>query len=213
MSIKAYLFDMDGTLANSELHYAKAIQRLMEEHGYKENLKEIGKKIAGAEIDCNVQYVVDKIGGDFNEIKNILLERAEYSPFDYKDYIYEDSFEVIKALKKQGYKLALCTINRNERVENFLSCGFKDLFECFVNPETYPCRNKPEPDIYLTAMKLLNVKAEECIIVEDSIVGIESGKRSGAYVIANKECGFDVDVSRADKTIDNLVELIKNEKR
>lgn len=64
---------------------------------------------------------------------------------------------------------------------------------------------KPDPEIYAKAMDYLRVEPSECLVVEDSPTGIESGVRSGARVLALRpHDGIVLDQSRADKVIDTL---------
>ena len=68
---------------------------------------------------------------------------------------------------------------------------------------------KPDPEIYLRAMKALGVEPAECLVIEDSPLGIEAGKRSGARVLALRPHeGVNLDQSRADAVIDNLTDIL-----
>ena len=68
---------------------------------------------------------------------------------------------------------------------------------------------KPDPEIYLRAMEALGVEPAECLVIEDSPLGIEAGKRSGARVLALRPHeGVNLDQSAADVVIDNLTDIL-----
>ena len=68
---------------------------------------------------------------------------------------------------------------------------------------------KPDPEIYLRAMETLGVEPAECLVIEDSPLGIEAGKRSGARVLALRPHeGVNLDQSAADTIIDNLTDIL-----
>jgi len=68
---------------------------------------------------------------------------------------------------------------------------------------------KPDPEIYLRAMEALGVDPAECLVIEDSPLGIEAGKRSGARVLALRPHeGVNLDQSAADVVIDNLADIL-----
>ena len=75
--------------------------------------------------------------------------------------------------------------------------GMTDLFDVILCGDMYSAA-KPEPEGYLTAMRYLNARPEESIVVEDSENGILAGKRSGAYVMAYTGSAVKQDVSQAD---------------
>ena len=67
--------------------------------------------------------------------------------------------------------------------------------------------SKPNPEIYLTAAKKLNVKPEECIAVEDSKYGIAAGNAAGMRVLAYADDRYGVDQSKAYARIHNMQEI------
>ena len=64
--------------------------------------------------------------------------------------------------------------------------------------------SKPNPEIYLYCQKTLKLKSDECLVVEDSPIGIEAGKRAGLKVVARKDTKLNMDQSLADYYIDDL---------
>ena len=68
---------------------------------------------------------------------------------------------------------------------------------------------KPDPEIYLTAMGRLGVSAKDCVVVEDSPIGIRAGKASGALVCAlTPRPGVSLDQGEADVVVGSLREVV-----
>ena len=67
---------------------------------------------------------------------------------------------------------------------------------------------KPDPDIYLKVAQLLHMDPKQCIVIEDSAIGIQAGKNAGMYVVARKHPKLDADVSAADYVTHDLRDLI-----
>ncbi|MDO4500765.1 MAG: HAD family hydrolase [Erysipelotrichaceae bacterium] len=207
--IKAYLFDMDGTLANSEKYYCDHTYNALKKYAYDRDYQELCDNFIGCTDDESISYLEKVFNVDRNRAEEIFRDIYDTSVVDYKDYIFPDALETLNELKKRGYKLAMCTMNYQYNVESFLKNGFEDVFDLIFSAYELKLNPKPSPDVYNLALKELGLNSDEVIVVEDSYNGILAGKSAGAYVIANKESGFIIDTSKADKCIDNLIELIR----
>jgi beta-phosphoglucomutase len=95
--------------------------------------------------------------------------------------VFEKEF-MVHQLKRDGYKLGVCSNSIRESVELMLrGSGIYELFDCVLSNEDV-AQAKPEPEMYLTACKRLGVKPQETLIVEDAPHGVEAAKRSGAVL-------------------------------
>ncbi len=200
---------MDGTLANSEKYYVYVSQQCFRQRGVELSTKEISDNIVGATMAATYEYVAKVLNVDIETGKKIYDDYFLENPLNYQDYLYPSSLKLIKLLKQKNYLLALCTMNTKENVINFLKCGFEGLFDYVVYYED-GIKEKPYPDIYLKALEHFKINGQEAIVVEDSVAGVLAGKNAGAYVIGNKEAGLDIDLSRADRIIKNLDELVED---
>ena len=198
---------MDGTLANSESYYIKNTVDCFAERGIVKTFEDVRDSIVGITMENTYEYAAEVLGTDVEEAQRIYDTYFLKHPMHYIDYLYPESLEVIKTLKERGYKLALCTMNLKECLDDFLTAGFDGLFDYMICFED-GIIEKPDPDVYLKAMKALGFGPDEVIVVEDSVSGVKAGKASGAYTIGCREAGLGIDLSMADKVIDNLIELI-----
>jgi len=91
--------------------------------------------------------------------------------------------------------------------ETIAGLGLADCFRHLLGSEAYG-RGKPHPEPYQTAMRLLGISPDGCIVVEDAEPGILAGKSAGARVIAVRRANFvGYDQSAADLVVDTLEEV------
>ena len=114
--------------------------------------------------------------------------------------VFEKEF-MVHQLKRDGYKLAVCSNSIRESVELMLrGSGILELFDCVLSNEDVK-QAKPDPEMYLMAFQRLGVKPEEAVVVEDAPHGIEAAKRSGAMLC--EVAGFnEVDYARVKRALE-----------
>ena len=189
--IKAILFDLDGVLVDMPKGHYEALNKALmlfgarigeDEHfdffnglPTKKKLEELEKQ---NRLPAGLRDFINEIKQDYT--KEII---PKYCSPDYSKII------LLKHLKSNGYKLGCCSNSIKETLHLMLKCsGLFDFFDLIIGNDEIK-NPKPHPEIYLNAFKKLNVKPEECIIVEDSKHGIASAKASGAivYEVKNTE--------------------------
>lgn len=90
-------------------------------------------------------------------------------------------FECLRDLK-QHFSLALVTGSDRYTVDNIMGDFFPDVFDAIVCGEDVHY-GKPFPDPYLKAVELLAVEKEECMVVENAPMGVESAKKAGLFCV------------------------------
>jgi len=181
--IKAVLFDMDGTVFDTERIYRDCWFRAAEAVGFEE-MEELLARIFGVSEREIGFYVYEHYGADFPYEKMLALragmiaDTIEREGVSLKDGVPE----VFERLKARGIRSALVTSAPCFRVEDFLKrTGLGSCFSCVVTGERVE-RSKPEPDIFLLAARELGLAAEECMVAEDSRNGVLAGYRAGMQV-------------------------------
>ena len=86
--------------------------------------------------------------------------------------------------------------------KELFGCGISNYFDLICTGDDFT-ESKPSPEIYLYCMNQFGLKPQECIVVEDSVFGIEAGKRAGMYVIARKT-NFSFSQEQADVIVTDL---------
>lgn len=174
MKYKGILFDMDGTLFDTERLYKQCWMHA----GVPEDVYYgmIGRTTA--ENDRTVA----SLGLD---PKRTRQKRNEYLEVLTKDGIPKKPSvdETLQAMKARGFKIALATANSPEAGRNNLErTGILPYFDAIASGSECK-RGKPFPDIFLLAAEKLGIPAEECMVVEDSFGGVRAGRAAGMYTI------------------------------
>jgi HAD superfamily hydrolase (TIGR01509 family) len=181
--LKAVFFDLDGTLVDTELAAARAIQEVFASWSLM-----IEPTDAETIIGRTWQYAFDyffkkyKIPVPRPEGERQMLEA--YAESLHKNLpIVAGGAAAVRALSAK-YPLALVSGSMRHQIFFALGqLGITEYFKVILGAEDYP-RSKPAPDGYAKAMKLLSVEPESTLIFEDSEAGIASALAAGATVVA-----------------------------
>jgi len=176
------LFDLDGVLIDSEpIHNLKWVEALSE---YKIRVDQSWlNKFIGVQDKLIAQEIVETF--ELPVTSERLLEEKRWK---YRQYICSELApfpELAVAIKSlQEYKLGIVTSSEKAEVDLITQkMGINSLFDIIVGGDEI-INNKPCPDIYLKAIKMLGVVSSQCIAIEDSFVGVQSAKSAGLFVIA-----------------------------
>jgi HAD superfamily hydrolase (TIGR01509 family) len=209
MKLSAVIFDLDGTLIDSEEAWGKAYVNVLKQK-LNFNSKDPHPETPGVSVKNNWKLVLIKY-----DIKtNITLEELEtltyneYQKFIPTIYLRDGALEFIANLKEAGYIIALATSSNWSTVDKVLDhLEIKNLFNSITTGEEV-LESKPAPDIFLIASDKTGVDPLECLVVEDSPSGIEAAKQAGMKVIAiTKEDGDGDRLEGADLIIEAFSEV------
>lgn len=211
--MKAIFFDLDGVLVDSEvLHQNLTLEFLKLEHspipperfylliGSHKSLNPWPQIVEGIQLNEPLDDFKDRLRQyKADRLKNI----------DYGKLIFPETKSVLLELKKRNIKIACASSSRMTYIKKVLdSQNLSELFDLIVTCDDFE-RSKPAPDIYLYCLNYFNYQANECLVVEDSEIGIQAGKSAGIRVIARKDYRFHLNQSQADDYIDDLRDLLK----
>jgi HAD superfamily hydrolase (TIGR01509 family) len=211
MSLKAIIFDMDGLIADTEILEHKSLMKFLKEHGKEPNLYPNG--------------LVHKIGGgpgyyeefldrhsikveDLEKLKNKKIALFEQTLREEGIIAFPGFIELLKVLKNEGFILAIAS-NRREKLTHLIleMLEVKEFFSLIVGPSEN-IRRKPYPDIYIHAAKELGVEPQDCIVLEDTSIGIISAKEAGMKAIAIPNIYTSgLDFRKADLIVKSLLDV------
>ena len=181
--IKAVLFDMDGTLMDTEKYLTKYQKQVMMEEGYDVPLEETYQFRSLASKFSKPRYV-ELYGPDFPYDKvrarrrQIMNEHIEKYGIELKPYVKE----ALAELREKGYETVVVTATNEKTALSYLEqTAIKDLFDQIVSTSMVE-DGKPCPDVYLYACRKIGKTPEECLAVEDSPNGVVSAWRAGCRV-------------------------------
>lgn len=182
--VRALLLDMDGLMVDTEPFYWEVAHRLAREHGKRIGDSSLRKMMGRSRIEA-MQILIDEagIGGTTPEE---LLARREALLIDRYRAGVEPMAGLLDLLRRfHGLlKLAVVTSAPQAFADVLLpGIGVSGYFDVVQTGEAI-ARSKPDPLIYQLAIEQLNVRPEECVVLEDSSAGVASGHAAGAFVIA-----------------------------
>lgn len=227
---KVIIFNLDGTLINSINMWNEIdkllIDKLSDGKVRIDNIGKLRDKIleSCSSSDIYVEYC-DKLkqltGSDLSkeEIDKIRFEMSiEYSKENVK--YKENADKLLKLLKENGYSIVLATTTSKIQLDIYRKfnkniiekANIDDIFDLILTKDDV-INKKPNPEVYNKILERLNVTKEECIIIEDSLIGVKAAKNSGieVAVIYDENADYDRDeINRlCDYKFDNYDQIIK----
>lgn len=183
MKLSAVIFDLDGTIINSEEAWGKSFTKVLESFGVKVDSPH--SHTTGVSVKDNWLNLIKK----YNIKTNKTLEELEtLTYFEYEKLISivklnAGVLEFMEEIKKSGIPLALTTSTNLKTVNKILErFEIRDFFEMVTTGEEVESP-KPDPGIYILTADKLGVEREDCLVIEDSESGIKAAEEAGMKVI------------------------------
>lgn len=171
----AYLFDWDGTLADSHEMWFELFKRQLDRYGIKADELEISQKLFGRyEAGIREYDVPEKdVPALIEEVKTIARKR--YPLVD----LFPDAKNVLETLKSKGKKLALITASRREIIDIAITRhDLLDLFAITICGDEMKAQ-KPDPDGLLVVLRKFDMQPDRAIMVGDSPKDLLAAKNAG----------------------------------
>ena len=180
----AVLFDMDGTLVDSEKVWDIALGELAERAGGTLSLA-ARQAMIGSNMGRTMRIMREDLGQpDRPEAPDVeWLTQRVFHLFAEGLVWRPGALELLLAVRAAGLPTALVTSTGRKLVEVALQTLGRENFDVIVVGDEVRTP-KPDPEPYLTAAKLLGVPIEDCVAIEDSPTGVASALASGAAVLA-----------------------------
>lgn len=205
------IFDMDGLMFDTERIYYKAWQESAAIYGYTITW-EIYIQIV-ARNSCYIEKILKQILGEDLPYDAIYEKKRALSDEMIADegiQRKEGLVELLDYLEEKGIKKAVATSSMREKALRYLELGeIKERFD-FIICGSDVKESKPNPEIFLKAAEHLNVKAEACMVLEDSRLGIEAAKAAqmmGVFIPDLVEADEEI-LSNATTSVPSLKEVI-----
>jgi len=213
MRTKACIFDLDGVLVDTAKYHFLAWKRLTGMLKIKFTEKD-NERLKGVSRMASLDIIL--------EIGNVTLDddlKEEYAGLKnkwYVDYITSmtpaeilpGSLEFIRELKGAGIKVALGSASKNTPMI-ISRVGMENLFDAVADGNIVS-KAKPDPEVFLTAAKMLGVPPENCVVFEDAVAGIEAAHNAGMLCVG---IGSDKMLKKAGIVVSGLDKMSLNKLR
>jgi HAD superfamily hydrolase (TIGR01509 family) len=184
--LKALIFDFDGLILDTETPDLQAWQKVYSRHGQELSLQTWGQIVGGAgnsdfdpasHLENLLGHPMDK-AGIHREARQLSDDAILQQP------ILPGARDLLEAGKNKGYRLAIASSSPHVWVDNHLKrLGLFEYFEAILCADDVT-RTKPDPGLYLAALRALNVQAGEAVVFEDSPNGIQAANAAGIFSVA-----------------------------
>ncbi|WP_054750401.1 HAD family hydrolase [Lacticaseibacillus thailandensis] len=199
---KAVIFDMDGVLVDSEQYYFDRRMHFFHKLGLEPQNVQLSDYLGLGDDEGWVQLFPDEA-----QRENAQAEFAKYEakhPVNYAPLLNPGVKEVLEYLQINGYSIALASAGVTAHINRMLEqCQLKGYFDVVEYGEKLS-HNKPDPEIYVNVAQKLNVQPEECVVLEDSVNGIQAAKRAHMETWALKPRKYVIDQTRADAILPDM---------
>ncbi|MCR5060663.1 MAG: HAD family phosphatase [Saccharofermentans sp.] len=184
MDFKAFIFDMDGVIFDSERAVIDCWKVIAPQYGITD-IETHCIAATGLNEQATRRIFKEQYGEDmpYDEMrakrKALFIERFDQGLVAVK----QGTEDLLSFLKTNSYKVALASSTSEGTVRRELAAaGLIEYFDVIIGGDKVT-HSKPDPEIFLMAMEQLGVRPEEAAVIEDSYNGVRAANASGAYTI------------------------------
>ena len=186
--IKALIFDFDGLILDTETPDYQTWQSIYRDHGFELPQDEWGKIVGGWGISTfdAAAHLSLLSQGRLDSVSLRDRHRSESSALLLSQPVLPGVIDTLRQAKQLGLKLAIGSSSPHSWVDTHAKrLGIFDYFDTVVcEDEVGIGRTKPYPDVYLAALKQLQVQKNEAVVFEDSPNGVRAARTAGIFVVA-----------------------------
>ena len=207
--IKGIIFDLDGVIVSTDDFHYKAWKQLTVREGIPFD-RTINNRLRGVSRRESLEIILEKSDKTYTEEE--IQEMLKYKNDIYKESLKEltkydilaNFNELYKKLKEINVKMAIGSSSKNTK-RILQQIELIDAFDAIADG-TDITKSKPDPEVFLIAAKRLELRPEDCAVIEDAIAGIQAAKAGNMTAIAINDA---TNSEIADYKIKNLMEIYK----
>ncbi|MFC7321924.1 pyrophosphatase PpaX [Halobacillus campisalis] len=210
MSINTILFDLDGTLIDTNELIIASFTHTLGQYAERPYSREEILEFIGPPL----RESLSKVNPD--RVDEMVATYREHNTKNHDEYVtaYEGVVETVKTLKDQGYRLGIVTTKMRHTVEMGLALtGLDGVFETVVTLDDVH-HAKPHPEPVIKALEALNGTAAQSLMVGDNTHDIEAGKNAGTktagvvWTVKGRQVLDDLNPDFMLQKMDDLIEIL-----
>ena len=180
----AVIFDLDGTLVDSEPLYLEADQTIFRPLGIIVEA-EHKKPYTGLSSHCFLSDIKKQYNLSLSVEELLRRKNAAYMELaQERTHVFPEMRTFVSLLKEHGYPLAVASGSSKEVIDAVLEAAdLHNYFDVTLSSAQVK-QGKPAPDVFLEAARLLNTPPQACLVMEDSRYGVEAAKKAQMSCIA-----------------------------
>jgi len=203
----AFLFDMDGVIVDSNPYHKISLIQFVRQYGFDFTEQQLKEKVFGR---TNGEWLTNLFGP---MPRTRLREMGEEKEKLFRELFGKDIKPVpglisfLEKLDQLNIPRAIGTSAPASNVEFTLEgTGTRRFFKTILD-DSFITHSKPNPEIYIKAAAALNMAPEKCIVIEDSLSGLEAGRAAGCKIVGITTTHSAEELAHADCVIENFIEL------
>lgn len=202
MSVRGVIFDLDGTLVDTNWHHVEAWKRVFAAAGYDVPAEKIAAQV-GKGGDQLIPTVIGTEAAERDEKKLRQNYTKEFTAIAKREKfaVIPGSVQLLNELRRRGLKTALATSSPKDLLDLILASAGVDFTKQVDGTATADDAgaSKPAPDVVLAALKKLGLPAAECVMVGDTPFDVEACRRAGVpcWAVASGGCHSAEDLREA----------------
>lgn len=203
----AVIFDMDGVIVDTNPFHKETINQFCKKYGFKLTDEELRTKIYGR---TNHEWIPALFGTlTQEELEAYAFEKEQMFREAYAAHIkpVEGLVAFLDMLMQNNIPRSIATSAPRANVDFVLNgTGIGKYFDIILD-ESMVTHGKPNPEVYIKSAKALNLPNAQCIVIEDSLSGIQAGKAAGSKVIGITTTHTPEEMNATDLVIGNFNSL------
>ncbi|WP_195397332.1 HAD family phosphatase [Holdemania sp. 1001302B_160321_E10] len=211
MMLKGLIFDCDGVLSDTEPKFTQGMLDHLHTFGINADPADLDE-FCGMTLRRSCEEVMARYG-----IKSVSLDQFIQDELACYEYYFQDEYmqpmpglmEFLNYLTERKIRLGVATSSSTPYIRRLLQLfDIEDRFYTVIAGDQVE-NGKPDPEIYLKAVELMALPAEELAVIEDSANGIAAAKKAGLKTIGFKGSRIVQNTSAADLEVKSYLELMK----
>jgi beta-phosphoglucomutase len=204
--IEAVIFDFDGVIGDTMADNCIAWQKSFEKYHFKLAAADY-YKLEGMGRYQIAENIVNRYGLDAGIVNDVVEAKELYYKLNNTFRIYDGVTAIFNCLRKNNIPIAIVTGASRARISDHLDAALSRQLQVLITADDVT-HTKPHPEPYLTAVAQLGKEPQNCVVVENAILGVQSAKAAGCRCYALETTLSREDLSMADEVFATHKELL-----